>query len=171
MRVEMQIMAMGNYAHGNQPIQHMIYLYDWAAQPWKAQQHIREVMDRFYTAAPDGYCGDEDNGQTSAWYVFSAMGFYPVCPGSGQYAIGSPYFDRVTLHLPKNKKFTIEANDVTQPYIGTMKMNGRPYDRNYLEHTELIKGGSIVYQMQATPNRKRGISAQAQPYSFIKNNR
>ena len=103
----MQIMAMGNYAHGNQPIQHMIYLYDWAAQPWKAQQHIREVMDRFYTAAPDGYCGDEDNGQTSAWYVFSAMGFYPVCPGSGQYAIGSPYFDRVTLHLPKNKKFTI----------------------------------------------------------------
>ena len=168
---EMQIMAMGNYAHGNQPIQHMIYLYDWAAQPWKAQQHIREVMDRFYTAAPDGYCGDEDNGQTSAWYVFSAMGFYPVCPGSGQYAIGSPYFDRVTLHLPKNKKFTIEAHDVTQPYIGTMKMNGRPYDRNYLEHTELIKGGSIVYQMQATPNRKRGISAQAQPYSFIKNNR
>ena len=168
---EMQIMAMGNYAHGNQPIQHMIYLYDWAAQPWKAQQHIREVMDRFYTAAPDGYCGDEDNGQTSAWYVFSAMGFYPVCPGSGQYAIGSPYFDRVTLHLPKNKKFTIEAHDVTQPYIGTMKMNGKPYDRNYLEHTELIKGGSIVYQMQATPNRKRGISAQAQPYSFIKNNR
>ena len=168
---EMQIMAMGNYAHGNQPIQHMIYLYDWAAQPWKAQQHIREVMDRFYTAAPDGYCGDEDNGQTSAWYVFSAMGFYPVCPGSGQYAIGSPYFDRVTLHLPNNKKFTIEAHDVTQPYIGTMKMNGRPYDRNYLEHTELIKGGSIVYQMQATPNRKRGISDKALPYSFTKNNR
>ena len=168
---EMQIMAMGNYAHGNQPIQHMIYLYDWAAQPWKAQQHIREVMDRFYTAAPDGYCGDEDNGQTSAWYVFSAMGFYPVCPGSGQYAIGSPYFDRVTLHLPDNKKFTIEAQDVTQPYIGSMTVNGRPYDRNYLEHTELIKDGSIVYQMQAKPNRKRGISAQAQPYSFIKNNR
>lgn len=168
---EMQIMAMGNYAHGNQPIQHMIYLYDWAAQPWKAQQHIREVMDRFYTAAPDGYCGDEDNGQTSAWYVFSAMGFYPVCPGSGQYAIGSPYFDRVTLHLPENKKLSIEAHDVTQPYIGTMTVNGRPYDRNYLEHTELIKGGNIVYQMQATPNRQRGISDKALPYSFTKNNR
>ena len=168
---EMQIMAMGNYAHGNQPIQHMIYLYDWAAQPWKAQQHIREVMDRFYTAAPDGYCGDEDNGQTSAWYVFSAMGFYPVCPGSGQYAIGSPYFDRVTLHLPDNKKFTIEAHHVTQPYVGSMTVNGRPYDRNYLEHTELIKGGSIVYQMQAKPNRKRGISDKALPYSFTKNNR
>ena len=168
---EMQIMAMGNYAHGNQPIQHMIYLYDWAAQPWKAQQHIREVMDRFYTAAPDGYCGDEDNGQTSAWYVFSAMGFYPVCPGSGQYAIGSPYFDRVTLHLPDNKKFTIEAHDVIQPYIGTMTVNGRPYDRNYLEHTELTKGGSITYKMQAMPNPQRGISAQAQPYSFTKNNR
>ena len=165
---EMQIMAMGNYAHGNQPIQHMIYLYDWAAQPWKAQQRIREVMDRFYNAAPDGYCGDEDNGQTSAWYVFSAMGFYPVCPGSGQYALGSPYFDRVKLHLPTNKELTIEARNVSQPYIGTMTVNGQPYDRNYLEHSELIKGGSIVYGMQGTSNRQRGISNSALPYSFTK---
>ena len=165
---EMQIMAMGNYAHGNQPIQHMIYLYDWAAQPWKAQQRIREVMDRFYNAAPDGYCGDEDNGQTSAWYVFSAMGFYPVCPGSGQYALGSPYFDRVKLHLPTNKELTIEARNVSQPYIGTMTVNGQPYDRNYLEHSELIKGGSIVYGMQGTSNRQRGISNSALPYSITK---
>ncbi|MBO7140091.1 MAG: GH92 family glycosyl hydrolase [Prevotella sp.] len=173
---EMQIMGMGNYAHGNQPIQHMIYLYDWAAQPWKAQQHIREVMDRFYTAAPDGYCGDEDNGQTSAWYVFSAMGFYPVCPGSGQYAIGTPYFDRITLHLSpasaggdlKSPTLTIEARNVNNPYIGSMTLNGSPYDRNYLEHTELTKGGSIVFQMQAKPNRQRGTSEEALPYSFTK---
>ncbi len=163
---EMQIMAMGNYAHGNQPIQHMIYLYDWAAQPWKAQQHVREVMDRFYNAAPDGYCGDEDNGQTSAWYVFSAMGFYPVCPGSGQYAIGTPYFDRVTLHLPADKQLTIEARNADKPYIGTMTMNGRNYDRNFLEHRDLVQGGTIVCQMQDSPNRSRGISDDALPYSF-----
>lgn len=177
---EMQIMAMGNYAHGNQPIQHMIYLYDWAAQPWKAQQRIRQVMDRFYNAAPDGYCGDEDNGQTSAWYVFSAMGFYPVCPGSGQYAIGSPYFDRVTLHLPSSVSgdlqyptLTIEARNLNanlnaNPYIGAMTLNGRNYDRNYLEHSDLTKGGSIVFQMQAEPNRQRGTSEEALPYSFSK---
>ena len=163
---EMQIMAMGNYAHGNQPIQHMIYLYDWAAQPWKAQQRVREVMDRFYTAAPDGYCGDEDNGQTSAWYVFSAMGFYPVCPGSGQYAIGAPYFDKTTLYLPQDKTLTIEARNVDKPYIGSMTMNGQSYDRNYLEHSQLTKGGTIVCQMQDTPNRSRGTSADALPYSF-----
>lgn len=170
---EMQIMGMGNYAHGNQPIQHMIYLYDWAAQPWKAQQRVREVMDRFYNAAPDGYCGDEDNGQTSAWYVFSAMGFYPVCPGSGQYAIGSPYFDRVTLHLPSvatqsQQTLTIEARNVSQPFIGSMTIDGRSCDRNYLEHAELIKGGTIVFQMQASPNRQRGTSEEALPYSFTK---
>ena len=163
---EMQIMGMGNYAHGNQPIQHMIYLYDWAAQPWKAQQRIRQVMERFYNAAPDGYCGDEDNGQTSAWYVFSALGFYPVCPGSGQYAIGSPFFDSVKLHLPANKLLTIEARNVSEPYIGAMTVNGTPYDCNYLEHSELTKGGCIVYQMQDKPNRQRGISSQALPYSF-----
>lgn len=100
---EMQVMNMGNYAHGNQPIQHFIYLYDWCGQPWKAQARIREVMDKFYTAAPDGYCGDEDNGQTSAWYVFSAMGFYPVCPASGQFAVGTPLFKHVKVNMPSGK--------------------------------------------------------------------
>ena len=163
---EMQIMNMGNYAHGNQPIQHMIYLYDWAAQPWKAQQRVREVMDRFYTAAPDGYCGDEDNGQTSAWYVFSAMGFYPVCPGSSQYAIGAPYFNKTTVHLPQGKTLTIEARNADKPYIGSMTINGQSYHRNCLEHAELTKGGTIVCQMQDTPNYSRGVSADAAPYSF-----
>ena len=165
---EMQIMNMGNYAHGNQPIQHMIYLYDWALQPWKTQQRIREVMNRFYTAAPDGYCGDEDNGQTSAWYVFSAMGFYPVCPGSGQYAIGSPYFQRMTLHMPKGNVLTITAENAEQPYIAEMKLNGKACNRNYLTHEELIKGGTIHFLMQGQPNTSRGTNPSAEPYSFSK---
>ena len=165
---EMQIMNMGNYAHGNQPIQHMIYLYDWALQPWKTQQRIREVMNRFYTAAPDGYCGDEDNRQTSAWYVFSAMGFYPVCPGSGQYAIGSPYFQRMTLHMPTGNALTITAENADQPYIAEMQLNGKAYNRNYLTHEELIKGGTIHFLMQGQPNTSRGTKPSAAPYSFSK---
>ena len=165
---EMQIMNMGNYAHGNQPIQHMIYLYDWAGQPWKTQQHIREVMNRFYTSAPDGYCGDEDNGQTSAWYVFSAMGFYPVCPGSGQYAIGTPYFENMTLHLPLGKKLVVKAKNVNEPYIGRMYYNGTVYNHNYLNHDELLKGGTIIYEMQAIPERQRGSKSVDAPYSFSK---
>ena len=167
---EMQIMNMGNYAHGNQPIQHMIYLYDWAAQPWKAQYWIREVMNRLYDAQPDGYCGDEDNGQTSAWYVFSAMGFYPVCPGSGQYALGTPYFDKIKLHLPQEKVLTIRANGNSDDnrYIGKMTINAQPYDRNYLEHATLLEGGTIEFTMQPQPNRQRGISESSAPYSFTK---
>ena len=106
---EMQVMDMGNYAHGNQPIQHAIYLYGYSGQPWKTQYWIRQVMDKLYTPAPDGYCGDEDNGQTSAWYVFSAMGFYPVCPGSGQYVLGTPYFKSMKLHLENGKEVDIQS--------------------------------------------------------------
>ena len=119
---EMQIMNMGNYAHGNQPIQHMIYLYGYSGQPWKTQYWIREVMDKLYNAHPDGYCGDEDNGQTSAWYVFSAMGFYPVCPGSNQYVLGVPYFDKLTLHLENGKSLTVTAkgNSDNTRYVNAM---------------------------------------------------
>ena len=165
---EMQIMNMGNYAHGNQPIQHMIYLYDWSGQPWKAQYWIREVMDRLYSAAPDGYCGDEDNGQTSAWYVFSAMGFYPVCPGSNQYAIGTPYFDKMTLHLPSGRSLTIEAegNSADGRYIDGMTFNGTPYTKNYFTHADLLKGGIINCRMADKPNTSRGTTDDAFPYSF-----
>ena len=170
---EMQIMNMGNYAHGNQPIQHMIYLFDYAGQPWKAQHWVREVMDRLYSAQPDGYCGDEDNGQTSAWYVFSAMGFYPVCPGSGQYVLGTPYFGKMTLHLPQQKTLTIRATDISADnrYIGSMTFNGKSCDKNYLEHADLLRGGNIRYRMQPTPNRQRGVSDAAAPYSFSKSDR
>ena len=150
---EMQIMNMGNYAHGNQPIQHMIYLYDYSGQPWKTQYWVREVMNRLYTAQPDGYCGDEDNGQTSAWYVFSALGFYPVCPGSTRYMIGTPYFRTAKVHLENGKTLTIHA-DTDNPanrYIQRIMMNGQPYPHYYLEHEQLKAGAMINFTMIDRP--------------------
>ena len=167
---EMQIMNMGNYAHGNQPIQHMIYMYNYAGEPWKAQYWIREVMDKLYTAQADGYCGDEDNGQTSAWYVFSAMGFYPVCPGANQYVIGTPYFDKMTLHLENGKTMTITAQNCNQDnkYIQSLSINGTPSTKNFFTHDQLMQGGNIHYVMGSTPNKQRGISVSDAPYSFTK---
>ena len=165
---EMQIMNMGNYAHGNQPIQHMIYLYGYSGQPWKTQYWIREVMDKLYTAHPDGYCGDEDNGQTSAWYVFSAMGFYPVCPGSNQYVLGVPYFDKLTLHLENCKSLTVTAkgNSDNTRYVNAMTLNGATYNHNYLTHDAVMNGGNIVFDMSTTPNTQRGTLAEDVPYSL-----
>ena len=165
---EMQIMNMGNYAHGNQPIQHMIYMYGFSGQPWKTQLHIREVMDKLYSAHADGYCGDEDNGQTSAWYVFSALGFYPVCPGSGQYVIGTPYFDKATVHLAGGKTLVLKANGNTSdaPYVSRITINGQESDRNYFTHDELTAGGTIVYDMSSKPNLSRGTADDSAPYSF-----
>ncbi len=167
---EMQIMNMGNYAHGNQPIQHMIYMYNYAGQPWKAQYWIREVMDKLYTPQADGYCGDEDNGQTSAWYVFSAMGFYPVCPGANQYVIGTPFFDKMTLHLENGKTMTITAQNCNQDnkYIQSLSINGTPSTKNFFTHEQLMQGGNIHYVMGSTPNKQRGISDSDAPYSFTK---
>ncbi len=165
---EMQVMNMGQYAHGNQPIQHMIYLYAYSGQPWKTQYWIREVMDKLYNANPDGYCGDEDNGQTSAWYVFSALGFYPVCPGSNQYVLGTPYFDKVTLHLENGKTMTIsaEGNGAANRYINAMTLNGSQYSKNYITHDTLMQGGDMVFTMSAEPNLSRGTSEADFPYSF-----
>ena len=165
---EMQIMNMGNYAHGNQPIQHMIYLYGYSGQPWKTQYWIREVMDKLYNANPDGYCGDEDNGQTSAWYVFSAMGFYPVCPGSNQYVLGVPYFDKLTLHLENGKSLTVTAkgNSDDTRYVNAMTLNGETYNHNYLTHDAVMNGGNIVFDMSTTPNTQRGTLAEDVPYSL-----
>ena len=165
---EMQVMNMGQYAHGNQPIQHMIYLYNYVAQPWKAQYWLRQVMDKLYSANPDGYCGDEDNGQTSAWYVFSALGFYPVCPGSNQYVLGTPYFKNVKLHLEGGKTLDITAQNCSteNKYIQTMTLNGATYDKNYITYNDVMKGGSILFNMGATPNKQRGTKPDAAPYSF-----
>lgn len=165
---EMQIMNMGQYAHGNQPIQHMLYLYNYSGQPWKAQHHIREVMDKLYTPYPDGYCGDEDNGQTSAWYLFSAMGFYPVCPGTDQYVLGTPAFKKMKLHLENGKSVTLEApdNNTENRYIRSLHIDGKESTRNYLTHEELMKGATLTFQMSPEPNEQRGISGQDLPYSF-----
>ena len=150
---EMQVADMGNYAHGNQPAQHMIYLYDWAGEPRKAQERVREVMDRLYSWAPDGYCGDEDNGQTSAWYVFSAMGFYPVCPGSGEYAIGRPYFPRMRVNFENGRSLEIYARDagessgLTGTYIKDITLGGRRWEENFLRHDDLAKGNVLEFSM------------------------
>ena len=167
---EMQIMNMGNYAHGNQPVQHMIYLYGYSGEPWKTQYWIRQTMQRMYNANPDGYCGDEDNGQTSAWYVFSAMGFYPVCPGAGEYVLGAPYFDEMTLHLENGRNVSIKANDNTDDncYVNSLTLNGKPYSKNYIKRSDLIQGAQFVYNMSAKPNYSRGTAESDAPYSFSK---
>ena len=165
---EMQVMDMGQYAHGNQPIQHMVYLYNWTGQPWKAQYWTREIMDKLYNPNADAYCGDEDNGQTSAWYVFSAMGFYPVCPGSKQYAMGSPLFQKILVKLENGKTIQIEAPDNNKQtrYVNDVKVNGKSVSRTWLEHDELTKGATIKFQMSSKPNKKRGTDEKDAPYSF-----
>ena len=167
---EMTVMNMGNYAHGNQPIQHMIYLYDYAGQPWKAQYWLRQVMDRMYTPGPDGYCGDEDNGQTSAWYVFSALGFYPVCPGTDEYVMGAPLFKKATLHFENGNSLVINApnNSKENFYIDSMSFNGADHTKNYLRHGDLFKGGTIEVKMSNQPNLNRGTKEEDMPYSFSK---
>ena len=167
---EMQIMNMGNYAHGNQPIQHMIYMYNYGGQPWKAQYWLRETMNRMYNAHADGYCGDEDNGQTSAWYIFTAMGFYPVCPGSNQYVLGAPYFKKMTLHLENGKDVVVTAskNSDENRYVQKLTVNGTEHAVNYVNHADLVQGARMDYVMGPEPNRLRGTSAEAAPYSFSK---
>lgn len=165
---EMQAINMGNYAHGNQPIQHMIYLYNYAGAPWKAQAKVRETMDRLYTPTPDGYCGDEDNGQTSAWYIFSALGFYPVCPGTNEYVLGSPLFKKVTIQLENGKQLiiTAPANDTHTRFVSAVTFNGQPVSKTWLNHEALIGGGTLNFEMSTQPNLTRGIAESDAPFSF-----
>ena len=167
---EMTVMNMGNYAHGNQPIQHMIYLYNYAGEPWKAQYRLRQVMQHMYSPTPDGYCGDEDNGQTSAWYVFSALGFYPVCPASDEYVLGAPLFRNAVIHLESGKQIVIEAeeNSGSNIYIGRMLLDGKEYGHNYITHKRLTEGTRIKMFMTPQPNLSRGTADEDAPYSFSK---
>ncbi len=164
---EMQIVDFGNYAHGNQPIQHMPYLYTYAGKPWRTQAEVRRIMQKLYSAAPDGYAGDEDNGQTSAWYVFSALGFYPVTPGVPEYVIGSPLFNAVTVTLPQGKQLQINAfnNQPDRPFVQALQLNGQPVEQNFLRHSDLLQGGELRFDMSATPNTSRAINAQSRPFS------
>jgi len=165
---EMQIVNMGNYAHGNQPIQHMIYLYNYAGVPYKTQELIREVLVNLYSATPDGYCGDEDNGQTSAWYVFSSLGFYPVTPGTDQYVIGSPLFRRAILSLENGNTFTItsENNSVSNYYIQSTRLNRKKYAHNYIGFDDIQAGGEFVFNMAEKPSKNWGSKLENVPYSL-----
>ncbi|MBP1221769.1 putative alpha-1,2-mannosidase [Flavobacterium sp. 1355] len=165
---EMQIMNMGQYAHGNQPIQHMIYLYNYAGEPWKTQYWSREVMNRLYKPTPDGYCGDEDNGQTSAWYIFSAMGFYPVCPATEEYVLGAPLFKKTTIQFENKKQLIINATDnsETNRYVDKLKWNNSKHEKNYIGHFDLLEGGELNFDMTSSPNLQRGTSSADYPYSY-----
>jgi predicted alpha-1,2-mannosidase len=165
---EMQIMNMGQYAHGNQPIQHMPYLYQYTSQPYKTEYWVREIMNRLYKATPDGYCGDEDNGQTSAWYVFSALGFYPVCPGSNQYVLGAPLFKKATVELPNGKLLTINApnNSPGNKYVQNIMFNNKPYLNHWVDHNSLKQGGALFFNMNAKPATGRKFSKEMSPYSM-----
>ena len=165
---EMQIVNMGNYAHGNQPVQHMIYLYNYANKPFKTQEKVRDVLTKLYSATPDGYCGDEDNGQTSAWYVFSALGFYPVTPGVDEYVIGSPLFKKATLHLENGNSFEINSknNSKSNFYIQGAELNGKSYNNTFLKFDDVQKGGILQFNMGDKPNKNWGTAAESVPYSL-----
>ena len=165
--VEMELLNMGQYAHGNQPIQHAIYFYNYAREPWKTQEKIRYVLDNLYGPGPDGYCGDEDNGQTSAWYVFSALGFYPVAPVTGQYVIGSPLFEKAEISLSNGKKLKISSdnNSPLNFYIGGVNLNGSTYNNNWLAHSDLLAGAKIDFKMQSMASGW-GSDESSVPYSM-----
>lgn len=164
---EMVMANMGQYAHGNQPIQHMVYLYNYVRQPWKTQYHARDVMYKLYNSSENGYPGDEDQGQTSSWYVLSALGLYSVCPGTDQYVISSPMFKKMTISLENGKEFIIQAKDNNREnlYIREATLNGDVYTKNFLTYNDIMKGGSLVLQMENSPNKKRGILDGDRPFS------
>jgi predicted alpha-1,2-mannosidase len=158
---------MGQYAHGNEPSHHIAYLYNYAGQPWKTQEKVHKVIDRFYNETPQGLCGNEDCGQMSAWYIFSKMGFYPVCPGSNEYVIGSPDLPEVTLHLDNGNDFRVIANNLNNEniYIQSARLNGIPLDRCYIQHEEIVTGGELIFEMGPKPNYAWASGADARPYS------
>lgn len=157
----------GWYAHGNEPSHHVAYLYAYAGQPWRTQARLKRIMDTQYAPRPDGLAGNDDLGQMSAWYVFTALGFYPVAPGSNEYIIGRPFLPRARLNLPNGKHFTLIAEnlDEAHPYIGSVTLEGKPLDRAFLRHDEIMAGGELRFTMQATPNRDWGTRPDARPYS------
>ncbi len=165
---EMKMMNLGQYAHGNQPIQHMIYLYSYTRQPWKAQYWSRRIMDYLYNSTENGYPGDEDQGQTSSWYVLSAMGLYSVCPGTDQYVLGSPAFPKMTVTFENAKRLEIiaEGNSPENIYIQSATLNGIPFSKNYLTYKEITDGGVLRYVMGPQPNKDRGTSPADWPYSL-----
>jgi predicted alpha-1,2-mannosidase len=165
---EMLKANMGQYAHGNQPVQHVAYLYDYAGQPWKTQERVRKVMTQLYHFSENGYPGDEDQGGMSSWYVLSALGIYSVCPGTDQYVIGSPLFKKVTLTLENGNKFVIEAsnNNKENVYIRSAMLNGKPYTHNWITYADIMNGGSLHFEMGNAPETSRGVNDEDKPFSL-----
>lgn len=168
--LEMELAKMGQYAQGNQPIQHMIYLYSYAGQPWKTQYWIRQVMDRLYNSSENGYPGDEDQGGMSSWYVLSALGIYSVCPGTDEYVLGSPKFRKATITMEDGKKFVIEAkgNSKDNVYIQNATLNGKRHTRNYIHYSDIVNGGVLEFQMGNQPEKTRGTAKEDRPFSLSK---
>ena len=168
--LEMELAKMGQYAQGNQPIQHMIYLYSYAGQPGKTQYWIRQVMDRLYNSSENGYPGDEDQGGMSSWYVLSALGIYSVCPGTDEYVLGSPKFRKTTITMEDGKKFVIEAkgNSKDNVYIQNATLNGKRHTRNYIHYSDIVNGGVLELQMGNQPEKTRGTAKEDRPFSLSK---
>ena len=158
----------GGYVHGNEPSHHIPYLYAWTSQPWKTQYWVREVMNKMYKNHIRGLGGNDDCGQMSAWYLFSAMGFYPVCPGTDQYVLGAPYVPYMKLTLDNGKTFEIKAPEVSDKnrYVKSVLLNGKPYTKTYITHADLLGGGTLEFVMSAKPNKKRGLALSDKPYSL-----
>ncbi len=158
----------GQYAHGNEPSQHIAYLYDYAGAPWKTQEKIHLIMNNLFDNTPEGICGNEDCGQMSAWYIFSSMGFYPVCPGSLEYVIGTPHVRKAVIWVSKGKTFTIFAENLSgnNYYIQSATLNGMPFDRTYITHNELMSGGTLVFLMGPEPNKNWARLKESAPYSM-----
>jgi hypothetical protein len=160
----------GQYAHGNEPSHHIAYLYNYTGTPWKTQKMVRQILSTLYQNTPGGIDGNEDCGQMSAWYVMSAMGFYAVTPGMDYYVIGSPLFDKVTINLENGKKFEIVAknNSDKNLYIQSASLNGQPYSKTYLKHSDIMNGGTLKFEMGSSPNLEWGANKDDRPYSTEK---
>jgi len=159
---------MGMYCQGNEPAFHIPYLYNYAGQPWMTQNKVRQIMKLWYDTTPFGLSGDEDGGAMSGWYVLSAMGLYPLCPGRPIFDIGSPIFDKVTIHAGKGKVFIIEAKNVSDQnkYIQSATLNGKPFNQPWINHSDIVKGGKLVFRMASRPNKKWGSSPDVAPPSM-----
>jgi len=157
----------GQYIHGNEPSHHVAYLYDHAGAPWRTQARLTQIVASQYKPAPDGLSGNDDLGQMSAWLFFTGLGFYPVTPGSLQYAIGRPFVERAALNLPGGKRFTVVADAMApgNDYVGQVTLNGRPLTRSYITHGEIMAGGELRFVMQKAPNKRWGTARSARPYS------
>jgi len=166
---EMVAQNLGQYAHGNEPVHHVVYLYDYAGQPWKTQARARQVMSLLYQSTPDGQSGDEDTGEMSAWYVLSALGIYPVCPGDPDYLFGSPLFDQATIHQANHPDFTIitKENGPQKYYIDGATLNGNPLNKVYISHDQILSGGELIFNMDSFPNYNWATDPESRPPSAI----